>query len=152
CPRHFRGLMTACQRGRGKDERPAHLAHLPMMMDASFRVCYTSILLPSFGYTGVVIVPVIRTSDLVKLYGKIEALKGVTLEVEKGEIFGLLGQNGAGKTTLVKILLGITKATSGEAQLLDKPVGIAAVRERVGFLPEDHRFPDYHTGFSLLDF
>jgi ABC-2 type transport system ATP-binding protein len=97
-------------------------------------------------------VPVISTSRLVKNYGRIGALKGVTLQVEKGEIFGLLGQNGAGKTTLVKILLGITKATSGEARLLDEVAGTAGVRKRVGYLPEDHRFPDYHTGFSLLDF
>jgi ABC-2 type transport system ATP-binding protein len=96
--------------------------------------------------------PVIRTGDLVKLYGKIEALKGVTLEVEPGEIFGLLGQNGAGKTTLVKILLGITRATSGNVLLLGQPAGTTTVRKRVGFLPEDHLFPDYHTGYSLLDF
>jgi ABC-2 type transport system ATP-binding protein len=97
-------------------------------------------------------VPVIATDTLVKRFGKIEALKGVTLTVERGEIFGLLGQNGAGKTTLIKILLGITKKTDGEARLLGKPSGTASVRRRVGYLPEDHRFPDYHTGASLLDF
>jgi ABC-2 type transport system ATP-binding protein len=64
----------------------------------------------------------------------------------------LLGQNGAGKTTLVKILLGITGGTSGSATLLDQPAGTAAVRRRVGYLPEDHRFPDYHSGYSLLEF
>ncbi len=95
---------------------------------------------------------VIDTRDLVKNYGRIEALKGLTLRVAKGEIFGLLGQNGAGKTTLIKILLGITRGTSGEASLLGAPAGTASVRKRVGYLPEDHRFPDYHTGFSLLDF
>jgi ABC-2 type transport system ATP-binding protein len=97
-------------------------------------------------------VPVIETKQLVKRYGKIEALKGVSLSVQKGEIFGLLGQNGAGKTTLVKLLLGITRRTDGEAILLGEPAGTASVRRRVGYLPEDHRFPDYHTGYSLLDF
>jgi ABC-2 type transport system ATP-binding protein len=97
-------------------------------------------------------VPVIHTENLVKHYGRVEALKGVTLEVAPGEIFGLLGQNGAGKTTLVKILLGIIQSTSGVAQLLGEPAGTAAVRRRIGYLPEDHRFPDYHTGYSLLDF
>lgn len=96
--------------------------------------------------------PVIDIKHLAKQYGKIEALKGVNLTVEKGEIFGLLGQNGAGKTTMVKILLGITKATFGEAALLGEPAGTASVRKRIGYLPEDHRFPDYHTGYSLLDF
>jgi ABC-2 type transport system ATP-binding protein len=97
-------------------------------------------------------VPVIVTDQLVKRYGKIEALKGVSLRVERGEIFGLLGQNGAGKTTMIKILLGITGATDGRVTMLDRPAGTAAVRRRVGYLPEDHRFPDYHTGASLLDF
>ncbi|HMC89870.1 MAG TPA: ATP-binding cassette domain-containing protein, partial [Gemmataceae bacterium] len=87
--------------------------------------------------------PVIETDNLVKQYGKVEALRGLTLSVESGEIFGLLGQNGAGKTTLVKILLGITKATSGQARLLGQPAGTAAVRKRIGYLPEDHRFPEY---------
>ena len=96
--------------------------------------------------------PVIEIQNLVKRYGKVEALKGVSLGVAPGEIFGLLGQNGAGKTTLVKILLGITGGTSGSATLLDQPAGTAAVRKRVGYLPEDHRFPDYHSGYSLLDF
>ena len=74
-------------------------------------------------------VPVIEIKNLVKQYGKIEALKGVSLSVEKGEIFGLLGQNGAGKTTMVKILLGITKPSFGDATLAgrDRPAtrGIA---------------------------
>ncbi len=96
--------------------------------------------------------PVILTNDLTKHYGRIEALRGVSLTVERGEIFGLLGQNGAGKTTLIKILLGITQRTDGSARLLDEPAGAARVRRRVGYLPEDHRFPDYHTGASLLDF
>jgi ABC-2 type transport system ATP-binding protein len=97
-------------------------------------------------------VPVIEIKNLVKQYGRIEALKGVTLGVQKGEIFGLLGQNGAGKTTMVKILLGITKPSFGEAVLLGEPAGTPAHRRRVGYLPEDHRFPDYHTGYSLLDY
>ena len=96
--------------------------------------------------------PVIQTEHLVKHYGKIEALRGVSLNVERGEIYGLLGQNGAGKTTLIKILLAITKRTSGEARLLGQPAGSKAVRKRVGYLPEDHHFPDYHTGYSLLEF
>jgi ABC-2 type transport system ATP-binding protein len=97
-------------------------------------------------------VSVIQTGNLVKHYRRVEALKGVSLQVNKGEIYGLLGQNGAGKTTLVKILLGITRLTEGEATLLNEPVGTPNARKRVGYLPEDHRFPDYHTGYSLLNF
>jgi ABC-2 type transport system ATP-binding protein len=97
-------------------------------------------------------VPVIVTDNLVKHFGKIHALRGVSISVERGEIFGLLGQNGAGKTTLIKILLGILSPTEGGAQLLGEPAGRVGVRRRVGYLPEDHRFPEYHTGYSLLDF
>ena len=95
---------------------------------------------------------VIETRDLRKNYGRIEALKGVTIRVEKGQIYGLLGQNGAGKTTLIKILLGIVRKTDGEAGLLGHVAGDPSARKRVGYLPEDHQFPGYHTGFSLMDF
>lgn len=57
----------------------------------------------------------ITVKNLSKNYGKVCALDGVSLEIERGELFGLLGVNGAGKTTLIKILSGLTKKTSGEA-------------------------------------
>jgi ABC-2 type transport system ATP-binding protein len=97
-------------------------------------------------------VSVIETHSLRKDYGSVQALDGVTLRVEKGQIYGLLGQNGAGKTTLIKILLGIVRKTAGEALLLDSAAGTTEVRRRIGYLPEDHQFPNYHTGDSLLDF
>jgi ABC-2 type transport system ATP-binding protein len=97
-------------------------------------------------------VSVIETKELWKSYGTIEALKGVSIRVEPGEIYGLLGQNGAGKTTLIKILLGIVHKTGGDATLLGAPAGTVDVRTKVGYLPEDHQFPGYHTGFSLMDF
>jgi ABC-2 type transport system ATP-binding protein len=97
-------------------------------------------------------VAVIETRNLYKRYKTVEALRGVTLKVEPGEVFGLLGQNGAGKTTLIKILLGIVQFGEGEATLLHQPAGTADVRKRVGYLPEDHRFPEYHTAYSLLDY
>ena len=95
---------------------------------------------------------VIQTHNLCKSYGSIEALRGVSLDVRPGEVFGLLGQNGAGKSTLIKILLGIVKLTDGDATLLNAPAGTSDVRKRVGYLPEDHQFPQYHTAHSLLDF
>jgi ABC-2 type transport system ATP-binding protein len=97
-------------------------------------------------------VAVIETRDLWKTYGTIEALKGVSIRVEPGEIYGLLGQNGAGKTTLIKILLGIVHKTLGDATILGAAAGTVDVRKSVGYLPEDHAFPGYHTGYSLMDF
>src|SRR6476469_1517894 len=76
-------------------------------------------------------VAVIETKDLRKRYKRVEALRGVTLKVEPGEVFGLLGQNGAGKTTLVKILLGIVKYREGEATVFHHPAGTAEVRKRI---------------------
>ena len=93
----------------------------------------------------------VSTSELWKTYGRIDALKGVSLDVERGQVFGLLGQNGAGKSTLIKILLGIVRKTDGEAFLLGELAGNVGIRARVGYLPEDHQFPGYHTARSLLD-
>lgn len=95
---------------------------------------------------------VIETKDLRKQYGSIEALKGVSLTVEPGQIYGLLGQNGAGKSTMVKILLGIVNKSDGDAYLLGQNAGTTDVRKKVGYLPEDHQFPGYHSGVSLLHF
>jgi ABC-2 type transport system ATP-binding protein len=96
--------------------------------------------------------PVISIDRLVKHYGQVHALKGVSLTVNRGETFGLLGQNGAGKTTLIKLLLGLIAPTDGSATVLGQPCGNTAARKRIGYLPEDHRFPDYHSAASLLDF
>lgn len=101
----------------------------------------------------------IESHDLTKQYrGKargtnvIKALGGVSLRVEPGQIFGLLGQNGAGKTTFIKILLGIIAKTSGEATVFGKPAGSIEARRKIGYLPEQMRFPWHHTAYSALDY
>jgi ABC-2 type transport system ATP-binding protein len=83
---------------------------------------------------------------------RIEALQGVSIAVDRGEIFGLLGPNGAGKTTLIKVLLGIVRRSDGRAQLLGLPAGSQQARRSVGYLPENHRIPRHHTGSSALAF
>ena len=77
------------------------------------------------------------------------ALQGVSMEVARGTIFGLIGQNGAGKSTLIKILLGLSEPTSGSARVFGLPPSKNAVRRRVGYLPEQMRLPDY---FAAKDF
>lgn len=96
----------------------------------------------------------IQVRGVHKTYGRgpraVQALSGVDLEIPRGQVFGLLGQNGAGKTTLVKILLDIVRPTEGEAQLLGQPSRGTGARRDVGYLPEDHRFPEYlHAGQVL---
>lgn len=100
---------------------------------------------------------VVETHDLTKIFqtgmkkGNVVALDSVSIEIGPGEIFGLLGPNGAGKTTLVKVLLGIVRATSGESLVNGLPPTDPASREKVGFLPENHRFPLHLTGTGLLE-
>lgn len=100
----------------------------------------------------------IQVSQIRKVYRSVwggrtvVALDGIDLEVPRGSIFGLLGPNGAGKTTLVKILLGCTRASAGRASILGRPVDDARGRLRVGYLPENHRFPSYLTAEQLLDY
>lgn len=64
----------------------------------------------------------IKTNKLCKFYGDVKAVDCLDLEINEGEIFALLGQNGAGKTTLIKMLIGLTKPTSGEIIVLDKNI------------------------------
>ncbi|HLE60073.1 MAG TPA: ABC transporter ATP-binding protein [Thermoanaerobaculaceae bacterium] len=81
---------------------------------------------------------------------RLRALDAVDLEVRRGEVFGLLGANGAGKTTLIKILLGLTRPTEGEARVRGRDPRVASSRTRIGYLPEGHRFPGYLTGAATL--
>ncbi|HEX9162840.1 MAG TPA: ABC transporter ATP-binding protein [Thermoanaerobaculia bacterium] len=81
---------------------------------------------------------------------RIVALDGIDLAVRPGELFGLLGPNGAGKTTTVKILLGLTRATAGEAMVGGLPVSDPESRRRVGYLPEGHKIPGYLTARQAL--
>jgi len=103
--------------------------------------------------------PAIETHDLCKTYvegvlrrKRQEALRGVSLRVERGEIFGLLGGNGAGKTTFIKVLLGIIRKTTGQASLLGYPAGSRRGRMRVGYLPENLRVPRHLTALTALEY
>ena len=88
-----------------------------------------------------------------KTYGRrVHALQGVDLHVNRGEVFGLLGPNGAGKSTLVKIMMTVVRATRAEGRILGQPVGHKPTLARVGYLPENHRFPKYLTGRQVLEF
>jgi ABC-2 type transport system ATP-binding protein len=83
---------------------------------------------------------------------EVRAVDGISLQINPGVAFGLLGPNGSGKTTFVKLLLSVVRPTSGEARLFGRECREPAVRLKTGYLPENHRFPTYHTGRQMLDF
>ena len=80
------------------------------------------------------------------------ALRGVSFEVRRGEIFGLLGGNGAGKTTFIKILLGIIRRNGGSAQVLGFSAGDRRARRQIGYLPENLRAPRHLTAHTALEY
>jgi ABC-2 type transport system ATP-binding protein len=96
---------------------------------------------------------VIRTSGLVKRYGKVVALDGLDLVVPRGTVLGLLGPNGAGKTTAVRILTTLLDADEGSAEVagLDVRAHPGKVRERIGLSGQTAAIDEHLTGFENLD-
>ena len=102
---------------------------------------------------------VVQTWNLGKTYRtgfwmnqKVKSLANCSLSINRGETFGLLGPNGAGKTTLLKTLLGITRPTTGRAVILGKPIGDRAVKQKLGYLPENAYLYDFLTAWEFLEF
>lgn len=101
---------------------------------------------------------VIEVKNLTKVYSartksnEVTALDNLTLSVNEGTIFGLLGPNGAGKTTLIKLLLGIVFPTNGSAKVLDEDVSNYKIKSKVGYLPENHKYPSYMTARTVMKF
>ena len=98
--------------------------------------------------------PVIRLRGVAKRYADIMAVDCINLDVEHGEIFGLLGPNGSGKSTTLKIILGLVEPDSGSVNVLginaeENPV---AVKRQVGYVPESSRLYEFLTGLEYLDF
>ncbi|MDD1696020.1 MAG: ABC transporter ATP-binding protein [Methanoregula sp.] len=97
---------------------------------------------------------VLEAKNLKKIYGDIIAVDNVSITVQKGSLFGLLGPNGSGKTTMIKMLTGQTRPSSGSALVLGldvirDPIG---VRELVGIIPEQETPPSFLTATEYLDF
>ena len=94
----------------------------------------------------------IRTRELIKFYGSFQALHGVDLEVQRGEIFGFLGPNGAGKTTTIRCLLDLIRPNGGSVRVLgiDPQADPVAVRARVGYLPGELHLDDNMTPEGAL--
>src|SRR5688572_3285529 len=96
---------------------------------------------------------IVETQSLTKRFGERVAVDAVDLRIPRGSAFGYLGPNGAGKTTLIRMLLGLTSASSGSMRLLGRPV--PAEREdalaRVGAIVEEPRFHPFLTGRENLE-
>lgn len=97
---------------------------------------------------------VVQVKNLVKNYGSIEALKGISFTIDKGEIFGLIGPNGAGKTTALRIISTLLTITSGSITILEYDVGKQPneIRKLISYLPEDAGAYKNLTGKSYLQF
>lgn len=86
-----------------------------------------------------------------RLHRVVEAVKGISFDVKRGEIFGFLGPNGAGKTTTIKALLGFIFPTRGALRLFGMPVSEPAARKKVGYLPENPYLYQYLTALEIMD-
>jgi ABC-2 type transport system ATP-binding protein len=89
-----------------------------------------------------------------KTYGDFAAVRGLSLAIERGEVFGFLGPNGAGKTTTIRMMMGILVPTSGHVTIdgLDGQADRVALKRRVGYLPDNPMFYDFLRGREILEF
>ena len=100
----------------------------------------------------------IETEGLTKVFRsnwskrELRAVDNISLRVPAGSTFGLLGPNGAGKTTFVKMLLSCADPTYGTTRVFGRDTREPEARRPIGYLPENHRFPTYMTGWGMLDF
>lgn len=95
----------------------------------------------------------IEIKNVKKSFGKLDVLKGVSLEIPRGQATGIVGPNGAGKTTLIKMLLGLTKPSSGEIVINDTKLnGNFDYRRDIGYMPQVARYPENMKVNELLAF
>jgi ABC-2 type transport system ATP-binding protein len=97
---------------------------------------------------------ILEVKDLKKSYGRVVALSGLDLSVRAGEVYGFLGRNGAGKSTTIRILMGITEASSGTIRLFDEPLGrdLVKARRRIGYVAQEQSFYGWMSPRDLARF
>ncbi|WP_456274642.1 ABC transporter ATP-binding protein [Bacillus sp. AK031] len=96
---------------------------------------------------------VLQTNDLTKKFGKFTALDGVNIEVNQGEVYGFIGPNGAGKSTTIRVLLGVLKATAGDAKIfgMDAWKDAVEIHKRIAYVPGDVNLWPNLTGGEVID-
>jgi ABC-2 type transport system ATP-binding protein len=94
----------------------------------------------------------LTVEGLVKRYGRVQAVSGIDLAVERGTVFGFLGPNGAGKTTTIRCILDLLRPTAGRIEVfgLDPQRDGVDVRQRVAYMPGELRLPERMTGYQLV--
>ena len=98
--------------------------------------------------------PIIVIDQLKKSYNNIQAVKGISMSVERGEIFGFLGPNGAGKTTTIRCILDVIRPSTGTIRVLglDAQRDKLALHQHIGYLPGDVRLPGQMTGKQIINY
>lgn len=98
--------------------------------------------------------PILEVRGLEKRYGRVEALSGLDLTVQPGEVYGFLGRNGAGKSTTIRILMGITERTAGTLRLFgEAPTGnVVRARRKIGYVAQEQSFYGWMTPKHLASF
>jgi ABC-2 type transport system ATP-binding protein len=106
----------------------------------------------AFGTASTAEPPALRITGLVKDYGKVHAVRGIDLEVRRGEVYGFLGPNGAGKSTTIRCLLDLLRPTAGHIEVLglDPRRDGVALRRRIAYIPGELRLPERQTGEQLV--
>ncbi len=109
---------------------------------------------PQFARTDQREVPVIRFDKVAKNYGALQVLTSLSLQVNRGEVYGFLGRNGAGKSTAIRMMLGITKLSSGSIELFGHPISqrLVKTRQRIGYVAQEQHFYPWMNPVQLAKF
>jgi len=99
-------------------------------------------------------IPVIALDNVCKQYGQLNVLTGLSLQVNKGEVYGFLGRNGAGKSTAIRMMMGITKVSSGSIHLFGQSIksSVVEARQRIGYVAQEQHFYPWMTPMNLAKF
>ena len=107
-----------------------------------------------FAHSTVSSEPVIRLEKVCKQYGSLDVLTGLSLQVNRGEVYGFLGRNGAGKSTAIRMMMGITKISGGSIHLFGQPISgnVIETRRRIGYVAQEQHFYPWMSPISLAKF
>lgn len=127
----------------------------PMSTDATEALSQSSGVASGIGPHEAQNIPyVIELDNVCKHYGSLDVLTGLSLKVRRGEVYGFLGRNGAGKSTAIRMMMGITKISSGDIMLFGESIssGVVSARQRIGYVAQEQHFYPWMTPKQLAKF